>query len=73
MDPIQQHALRLTRRTLLGNATRGIGALALASLIHPSMLRAAELAGGGTARQNMDKWAGVITPRSRRYTTSCAL
>src|SRR5438045_3692587 len=60
MDPIQQHALRLTRRTLLGNATRGVGALALASLINPSLLRAADL--GGTTQQNTDKWAGVVQP-----------
>ena len=40
MNPEQQF-LRLTRRTLLGNATRGVGALALASLINPSLLRGA--------------------------------
>jgi hypothetical protein len=60
MDPIEQHALRLTRRTLLGNATRGVGALALASLINPSLLRGADL--GGTTQQKMDKWAGVMSP-----------
>jgi hypothetical protein len=62
MDPIQQHQLRLTRRTLLGNATRGIGALALASLMNPSLLRAAELS--GTTQQKMEKWTGVVTPRN---------
>src|SRR3954470_6764164 len=60
MDPLEQHQLRLTRRALLGNATRGVGALALASLINPSLLRAADL--GGTTQQKMDKWAGVISP-----------
>src|SRR5215218_4199131 len=60
MEPIEQHHLRLTRRTLLGNATRGVGALALASLTNPSLLRGADL--GGTTQQKMDKWAGVIAP-----------
>jgi hypothetical protein len=59
MDPIQQHALRLTRRTLLGNATRGVGALALASLINPSLLRGAV---PGASSSTTDKWPGVVTP-----------
>src|SRR5688500_4395146 len=60
MDPIQQHALRLTRRTLLGNATRGVGALALASLINPSLLRGGTQRGTGSS--TTDKWPGVVTP-----------
>jgi hypothetical protein len=62
VDPIQQHALRLTRRALLGNATRGVGALALASLMNPSLLRGADTAAAaaGAARQTADKWPGVI-------------
>jgi len=47
---IPQH---LTRRAFLGNATRGLGALALAGLIHPSLLHA----GAKT-----DKWTGAISP-----------
>ncbi len=36
-DPLRQ----LTRRTFLGKSTRGLGALALSSLLNPAMLRAA--------------------------------
>ena len=38
------HALHLTRRAFLGRASRGVGALALASLMNPALLRAASLA-----------------------------
>src|SRR5688500_14611814 len=51
-------ALQLTRRALLADATRGVGALALASLINPSLLRA----GATTGAAATDKWPGVITP-----------
>src|SRR5688500_2731782 len=54
MNLTHEHVLRITRRTLLGNATRGVGALALASLINPSLLRGAS--------PTADKWPGVITP-----------
>ena len=38
------NALHLTRRAFLGRASRGIGSLALASLMNPALLRAASLA-----------------------------
>ena len=41
---------QLTRRTFLGQSTRGVGALALASLIDPARTRAEE------------KWRGVVNP-----------
>jgi len=46
----KNHAQRLTRRTFLGHASRGLGALALGSLIDPPAARAA------------DKWPGIINP-----------
>jgi hypothetical protein len=42
-----------TRRTFLGQATRGVGALALASLIQPTLTRAAVAE---------EKWRGIINP-----------
>ena len=41
---MNDHALHLTRRAFLGRASRGVGALALASLMNPALLRAASLA-----------------------------
>jgi uncharacterized protein (DUF1501 family) len=38
--PIDDHLRRLTRRTFLGDATRGIGAIALGSLLGPRAARA---------------------------------
>ena len=40
----------ITRRTFLGHGSRGLGALAFASLLNPSLLRAEE------------KWGGVVNP-----------
>jgi hypothetical protein len=52
----------LQRRTFLGNALRGVGSVALASLLDPGVLRAGEDSG---------RWRGVITtphvpPKTRR-------
>ena len=46
-------AQQLTRRTFLGRASRGLGSLAFASLLNPSLIRAATSA---------DKWRGVVHP-----------
>src|SRR3954464_7577446 len=65
MNPLyqHQHQLHLTRRALFGNAARGIGALALASLINPSLLKAATGAAGTSATSStLEKWPGVINP-----------
>jgi hypothetical protein len=52
----QFHQIRLLkRRTFLGQATRGLGSLALASLINPAILRAAAA----------DRWPGVVNPPHR--------
>jgi len=64
MNPLYDHQLRLTRRTLFGNAARGIGSLALASLLNPSLLKAASAPGAGSAGASatLQKWPGAINP-----------
>src|SRR5438876_12335494 len=46
----------LTRRTFLGRATTGIGSVALASLLNPGLLSAADSAVAD------DRWRGVVNP-----------
>ena len=58
-----------TRRSFLGRASQGIGSLALASLLNPSILRSAE-------RAHVERWAGVVNPphgapRARRIIYLC--
>ncbi len=53
MHPYEAHGLRLTRRTFLNSASKGIGAAALWTL----------LAGQGAARADTkDLWRGVVNP-----------
>src|SRR5829696_6644316 len=40
--PIHERLQHLTRRTFLGDVTRGIGSMALGSLLFPGLARAAE-------------------------------
>jgi hypothetical protein len=40
MDPIQEHELSVTRRQLFGRASKGIGVMALASLLNPELFAA---------------------------------
>src|SRR6266480_6962073 len=47
---------QVTRRAFLGRASRGLGAIALAGLINPSLLCATAALGPG------NKWGGVISP-----------
>src|SRR5437667_7071356 len=47
----------LNRRAFLVRASQGVGLVALASLIHPALLRAAT---GAAAKK--DRWAGVVHP-----------
>src|SRR5262245_26342062 len=47
-----------TRRTFLGRMSQGVGSLALASLLHPILLRA----GVSNASASKDKWAGIVHP-----------
>ncbi len=51
-DLSQFAAQQLTRRAFLGRASRGLGTLAFASLLNPSLLRAA----------GADRWPGVVSP-----------
>ncbi len=57
MPPTPEHESKLfwTRRALLGQTTTGLGALALASLLKPGLLRAASL--------DTERWTGVVNPR----------
>ncbi|MBI1928545.1 DUF1501 domain-containing protein, partial [Candidatus Poribacteria bacterium] len=64
--------LRLTRRTFLGRTAQGIGSLALASLLNPSLLMAA----GDIGEEKVQKWHGVITtphfpPKAKRVIHLC--
>ena len=47
-----------TRRTFLGRMSQGVGSLALASLIRPTLLRAAT----SKAPAGKDRWIGVVNP-----------
>lgn len=55
MTPIEDLMLRETRRTFLGKAVRGVGSLALASLLH----------GRAAASTDAGLWRGVVDPRHR--------
>src|SRR3982751_4923811 len=55
LDPLQ---LRLTRRSFLGKTATGVGSLALASLLNPSLLRAADV----VKASQEQKWTGVVHP-----------
>ena len=50
------HAQQLTRRSFLGRASQGLGALALSSLIHPGRFQAA------AAASQPGRWPGLIHP-----------
>ena len=52
MDIHEETNLRLTRRTFLGKTVRGIGSLALGSLLTPSLLNAAT---------EIERWPGIIS------------
>ena len=62
MNPVsefRQFALQQqTRRAFLGRTSQGVGMLALASLIHPALLRAAT----AQAASRKDNWTGVVNP-----------
>ena len=66
IDIHEETNLRLTRRTFLGKTVRGVGSLALASLLSPSLINAAEI----------EKWHGIITtphvpPKAKRIIHLC--
>jgi hypothetical protein len=58
---LQKYIRRQQRRTFLGQAARGVGSLALASLLNPGLLSAAEaFSGPGPAKK--PRWPGVVHP-----------
>ncbi|MCG9127503.1 DUF1501 domain-containing protein [Candidatus Poribacteria bacterium] len=67
LDINEKEKLQLTRRTFLGKSVRGIGSLALASLLSPSLLSAAP---------KIEQWKGIITephfiPKAKRVIHLC--
>src|SRR5947209_571654 len=57
---LRQLVRRQQRRTFLGQAVRGVGALALASLLEPRFLRAAEAVTPPAGKP--ERWPGVVRP-----------
>src|SRR6266540_6087839 len=55
----EDRSLSINRRTFLGRASAGLGALALGSLLGPRVIRAAPGPGGA------GKWRGVVNPLQR--------
>src|SRR5437773_1440713 len=63
MNQPDPFSLRLTRRSFLGKSATGVGTLALASLLNPSLLRAADTVKATTqAAAQQKQWMGVINP-----------
>jgi len=67
LDINEKAKLQLTRRTFLGKSVRGIGSLALASLLSPSLISAAP---------KIKQWKGIITephviPKAKRVIHLC--
>src|SRR5579872_3915502 len=65
MNPFADHQRRVTRRTLFGRSARGIGSLALASLLNPRLLPGAEI------KVQVDHWKGALSklhfaPKAKR-------
>ena len=52
-------SLHLTRRAMLGRSTRGLGTIALASLMQPHLLRAARPSVSAAAP---GPWHGIVQP-----------
>jgi hypothetical protein len=59
MGPFDLSTCHLTRRAFLGRSSAGMGMLALASLLKPGLLQAAD---AGTGKPVLDRWRGVINP-----------
>ena len=71
-QPLDELKLRLTRRALMGRTTTGLGALALASLLNPRMLNAADVPSKGIdADADAGRWTGILkaphfAPKAKR-------
>jgi hypothetical protein len=57
MNPFERTQLEQSRRTFLGRASSGLGGLALAALLKPSLLDAA-----GKQSKSLPSWTGVVHP-----------
>jgi hypothetical protein len=62
MNYMNPHQLRMTRRSFLGKATTGIGSMALASLLNPSLVSAAQTVSQAKMAQAA-KYMGIVNPR----------
>lgn len=58
MITFEEMKLRMTRRSFFGRTATGIGSIALASLLNPGLLLAADKAGQKKER----RWRGVVNP-----------
>jgi hypothetical protein len=73
MNTNEQLRLQISRRAFLGQTGAGIGAVALASLLNPELLRASATAEG---KVEVPKWPGVVrplhfAPRAKRVIHLC--
>jgi hypothetical protein len=59
MAPLDPSKWELTRRAFLGRSGAGMGMLALASLLKPGLLHAAD---ADTGKPLLDRWRGVVNP-----------
>jgi len=57
MHPLDEFRIAQTRRAFLGRTAAGLGSLALASLLNPSLLAA-----GGRSGGKEERWRGVVQP-----------
>ena len=60
----EETKLRLTRRTFLGKTVRGVGSVALASLLTPSLV---------DATPNIERWQGIITEPHVQPKAKCVI
>ncbi len=58
LPPNDEDRTRIGRRAFLGRSTAGVGTLALASLLDPSLLRGGE----ASPSRSRDRWTGTIHP-----------
>ena len=73
-NPLDELKLRLTRRALMGRTTTGLGALALASLLNPRLLKGADIPPKGVDADLMadaGHWTGILkaphfAPKAKR-------
>lgn len=59
MSNLHSIPVRLTRRAFLGRSSAGMGMVALASLLKPNLLQAADAPAG---KGQLDRWKGVVNP-----------